>query len=187
MTSWPAFQPMKPSFLNVRRALEDYSKMDTTVNSQEWTTKPQEWVVTLQEWEEKKSKEWAVSSQEWTSDQPSMNSSRMPNNKAEWLQNETLDALLAPRSPLTTTNISTWLHSWRPYSPKTSCSLWLVTAQMTATKGLKVFGEAGADAIKKELEQLIYHRVMHGVDPHKLTIAQKKAALQYLMFLKKEK
>eukprot|EP00980_Cylindrotheca_fusiformis_P026700 scaffold17005_cov73-Cylindrotheca_fusiformis.AAC.1 len=34
----------------------------------------------------------------------------------------------------------------------------LVTAQMTATKGLKVFGEAGADAIKKELEQLIYRR-----------------------------
>eukprot|EP00980_Cylindrotheca_fusiformis_P016286 scaffold4840_cov147-Cylindrotheca_fusiformis.AAC.2 len=63
----------------------------------------------------------------------------------------------------------------------------LVTAQMTATKGLKVFGEAGADAIKKELEQLIYRRVMHGVDPHKLTIAQKKATLQYLMFLKEKR
>eukprot|EP00980_Cylindrotheca_fusiformis_P017053 scaffold5233_cov88-Cylindrotheca_fusiformis.AAC.1 len=63
----------------------------------------------------------------------------------------------------------------------------LVTAQMTATKGLKVFGEAGADAIKKELEQLIYRRVMHGVDPNRLTIAQKKAALQYLMFLKEKR
>eukprot|EP00980_Cylindrotheca_fusiformis_P029055 scaffold22705_cov169-Cylindrotheca_fusiformis.AAC.1 len=63
----------------------------------------------------------------------------------------------------------------------------LVTAQMTASKGLKVFGDAGADAIKKELEQLIYRRVMHGVDPKKLTIAQKKAALQYLMFLKEKR
>jgi hypothetical protein len=60
----------------------------------------------------------------------------------------------------------------------------LVTAQLTANKGLKVFGEAGETAIGKELEQLLERRVMHGV-PHKsLTFDQRRAALRYLMFLK---
>ena len=40
----------------------------------------------------------------------------------------------------------------------------LVSKQMLAKKGLKVCGQAGSDTIKKELEQLMYHRVMHGKD-----------------------
>ena len=41
----------------------------------------------------------------------------------------------------------------------------LLTKQMSACDGLKQFGEAGANAIKAELQQLLYHKVMHGVKP----------------------
>ena len=41
----------------------------------------------------------------------------------------------------------------------------LVTEQMSAKKGLKVFGDAGAEAIEKELEQLVYRKVMYGKNP----------------------
>ena len=54
----------------------------------------------------------------------------------------------------------------------------LLSAQMTAKKGLKVFGEAGADAITKELEQIVYQNVMHGVLPSQLNCKQKRAALK---------
>ena len=37
-----------------------------------------------------------------------------------------------------------------------------LTEQMSAKRGLQQFGEAGADAIKKELEQLVYRKVMQG-------------------------
>ena len=56
-------------------------------------------------------------------------------------------------------------------------SLTLLTEQMSAKKGLRVFGNNGASAIKKELEQLIYRKVMHGKKPHQLTREQKRAAL----------
>ena len=38
----------------------------------------------------------------------------------------------------------------------------LLTAQMSAKKGLKVFGERGALAVMKELDQLIQRKVMRG-------------------------
>ena len=59
--------------------------------------------------------------------------------------------------------------------------------QMSAKRGLQQFGEAGADAIKKELEQLVYRKVMQGRSAGQLTAAQKKAALRYLMFLKQKR
>ena len=62
----------------------------------------------------------------------------------------------------------------------------LVTEQMSAKKGLKVFGDAGAEAIKKELEQLVYRKVMHGKNPSTLTREEKRSALKYLMFLKQK-
>ena len=61
-----------------------------------------------------------------------------------------------------------------------------VTEQMSAKRGLKLFGETGADAIMKELEQLVYRKVMEGRKSHELTKAQKRAALKYLMFLKEK-
>ena len=60
----------------------------------------------------------------------------------------------------------------------------LLTAQMSAKAGLKQFGEAGAAAITKELEQLVYRKVLEAKKAHTLSREQKKAALRYLMFLK---
>ena len=60
----------------------------------------------------------------------------------------------------------------------------LLTAQMSAKAGLKQFGQAGADAIVQELEQLIYRKVMEAKKADALTHEQKRAALRYLMFLK---
>jgi hypothetical protein len=59
-----------------------------------------------------------------------------------------------------------------------------VTAQMSAKKGLTVFGQQGADALMKELRQLVIMKVMNGAKSHELTKEQKRKALKYLMFLK---
>ena len=61
-----------------------------------------------------------------------------------------------------------------------------MTEQMSAKRGFKQFGTAGADAIMKELSQLVYRKVMEGRQSRDLTTAQKKAALKYLMFLKQK-
>ena len=60
----------------------------------------------------------------------------------------------------------------------------LLTAQMSAKAGLKQFGEAGAAAITKELEQLVYRKVLEAKRADSLTREQRRAALRYLMFLK---
>ena len=65
--------------------------------------------------------------------------------------------------------------------------LTFLTEQMTAKRGLKQFGAAGADAIMKELKQIVYQKVMEGRKSGELTTAQKKAALKYLMFLKQKR
>ncbi|KAG7353502.1 hypothetical protein IV203_002857 [Nitzschia inconspicua] len=59
--------------------------------------------------------------------------------------------------------------------------------QMTANKGVKLFGAAGEQAIEKELRQLLTRDVMHGVDSQTLTREQRRAALRYLMFLKEKR
>ena len=45
----------------------------------------------------------------------------------------------------------------------------LLTEQMSAKKGLKVFGEKGAVAVMKELDQLIQRKVMRGRRAGELT------------------
>ena len=52
--------------------------------------------------------------------------------------------------------------------------LTFTTDQMTAKQGMK------------ELEQLVYRKVMDGYDAKQLCTAQKKATLHYLMFLKQK-
>ena len=64
--------------------------------------------------------------------------------------------------------------------------LCFLTEQMSAKHGLKLFGTAREDTIIKELEQLVYRKVMEGLKANDLTTAQKKAALHYLMFLKQK-
>ena len=53
-------------------------------------------------------------------------------------------------------------------------------------KGLKVFGETGADRVRKELKQLHNHTIPKLVYPEGLSKAQFAKVLEYLMFVKKE-
>ena len=46
-----------------------------------------------------------------------------------------------------------------------------------------MFGEAGVNAVKEELQQLHDRSVMQVINPTMLTHKQKKEALAYLMFL----
>ena len=63
----------------------------------------------------------------------------------------------------------------------------MLTEQMSAKRGLKVFGDRGANAIIKELDQLIQRKVMRARRAHELTRQQKENALKYLMFLKEKR
>ena len=59
--------------------------------------------------------------------------------------------------------------------------------QYSVNKGLKVFGEAGAEAVVKELQQLHNRGVMTLKAAHELTQQECWNALQYLMFLKQKR
>jgi len=63
----------------------------------------------------------------------------------------------------------------------------LETPQMNMKQGLKMFGEASVDAVRKEMQQLHDRKVMQVRNPSKLTPEQKKEALAYLMFLKRKR
>jgi hypothetical protein len=63
----------------------------------------------------------------------------------------------------------------------------LSTPQMNMRKGLKVFGEDGVAAVKKEMLQLHDRKVMEPRHAADLTPAQKQEALAYLMFLKRKR
>ena len=60
------------------------------------------------------------------------------------------------------------------------------TAQMSMKKGLKVFGEKGYATVKKEMQHFHDRKVMQPKNRKDLSLAQKREALGYLMFLKKK-
>ena len=62
-----------------------------------------------------------------------------------------------------------------------------LTAQMSAKRGLTQFRQKGADALMKELQQLIHRRVMCPCDVNILSWGEKKSPLKYLMFLKEKR
>ena len=62
----------------------------------------------------------------------------------------------------------------------------LATPQMSMKKGIKVFGNDGVNAVKKELKQLHDRKVMEPKLGTELTGEQKAEALAYLMFLKRK-
>jgi hypothetical protein len=62
-----------------------------------------------------------------------------------------------------------------------------MTEQMSLKKGLKHFGKSGADAVISELRQLDYRDVIKPVPARSLTRDQKRAALNYLMYLKQKR
>jgi hypothetical protein len=54
-------------------------------------------------------------------------------------------------------------------------------------QGIKVFGDDGVAAVKSELKQLHDRKVMKPINHNTLTAKQKRAALAYLMFLKRKR
>ena len=62
-----------------------------------------------------------------------------------------------------------------------------LTEQMSAKRGLKVFGKDGADAIVSEMNQLHIRKTIKPVQFKDLTREQKVQALRYLMFLKQKR
>ena len=62
----------------------------------------------------------------------------------------------------------------------------VVMTQYHEQKGLKVFGEAGADGVRKELQQLHNHKIPKLVHPEGLSKEQFTKVLEYLMFLKEK-
>ena len=58
-----------------------------------------------------------------------------------------------------------------------------VMTQHSMKKGIKIFGEAGVEAVLQELKQLHDRKVLEPRSATDLSHSEKKAALQYLMFL----
>ena len=54
-------------------------------------------------------------------------------------------------------------------------------------KGIKLYGDAGVEAVLKELRQLHDRKVLEPKDARSLSPSERKAALQYLMFLKEKR
>ena len=79
--------------------------------------------------------------------------------------------------------------------PHDSCSSKDLTPELEAIaltqynlkRGLKEFGNDGLIALGKEVEQLYTRKVSKPVDSNDLTNDQKRASLQYLMFLTKKR
>jgi hypothetical protein len=63
----------------------------------------------------------------------------------------------------------------------------IVMTQYSVKKGLKVFGEAGAEAVISEMKQLHDRKVIEPKAANMLTREEKRKALRYLMFLKKKR
>jgi hypothetical protein len=62
-----------------------------------------------------------------------------------------------------------------------------VMTQHSMKKGIEIFGEAGIDAVLAELKQLHDRKVLEPKKATAMTREDKRAALQYLMFLKKKR
>ena len=66
----------------------------------------------------------------------------------------------------------------------------IVTTTLTqyhVSKGLKIYGQDGIDAVLKEMKQIHDRMVIDPKNPEEMTREEKCAALKYLMFLKQKK
>ena len=59
--------------------------------------------------------------------------------------------------------------------------------QYNLRRGLKAFGQAAVDAVVSELKQLHDRRTMHPIHACALSLADKRRALGYLMFVKEKR
>jgi Reverse transcriptase (RNA-dependent DNA polymerase)/Zinc knuckle len=94
-----------------------------------------------------------------------------------------MDAVYGPR---------THDHGLRPRKPRDYSHLHAelehtAFTQYNVKKGLKIFGEAGAEAVIKEMQQLHDREVIQPRSASMLTREEKRDSLQYLMFLKKKR
>ena len=62
-----------------------------------------------------------------------------------------------------------------------------ILTQHHVSKGLRIFGEKGTNAVLTGLKQLHDKHVMEPLHGNQLTRKEKSAALQYLMFLKQKR
>ena len=62
-----------------------------------------------------------------------------------------------------------------------------VLTQYRISKGIEVFGDPGVEAVIQEMKQLHEMMAMDPKDPEKMSGEEKKAALQYLIFLKQKR
>ena len=62
----------------------------------------------------------------------------------------------------------------------------VIMTQYHVQKGLKMFGEASADRVRKELQQLHDHKIPKLVHPEGLSKEQFTKVLEYLMFLREK-
>jgi len=62
----------------------------------------------------------------------------------------------------------------------------IVMMQLNMKQDLKQFGQPGVDAVQVEMKKLHDCAVLKPVITNQLFYAEKKAALQYLMFLKQK-
>ena len=63
----------------------------------------------------------------------------------------------------------------------------IATPQVSLKKGLKMFGDAGKAAVRKEMQQIHDMEAVKPVHKKTLTPEQRKEALEYLMFLKRKR
>jgi uncharacterized protein (UPF0332 family) len=75
----------------------------------------------------------------------------------------------------------------RTWSEEYGQSLGLSFTQYSMTKGLKLFGDKGIEAVRKEMEQLDKMSVLEPVDPSHLAPSERERVLEYLMFLKEKR
>jgi Reverse transcriptase (RNA-dependent DNA polymerase) len=77
-------------------------------------------------------------------------------------------------------NPRTWSEEYGP-------SLGLTFTQYSMNKGLKLFGNKGTEAVRKEMEQLDKMSVLEPISPSDLTLSEREKVLEYLMFLKEKR
>ena len=75
----------------------------------------------------------------------------------------------------------------KPTPPTNIITNKTILNQYSIKKGLKVFGNKGEAAVRKELQYFHYHRVVKPKKPQDLIYEQRRRSLAYLMFLKLKK
>jgi hypothetical protein len=83
-------------------------------------------------------------------------------------------------------------HNLRPRKPRDYRHLHAILegtamTQHSVKKGLKKFGDAGVNAVLKELQQLHDRKVLEPKGPGEITSQERKDSLRYLMFLKEKR